>query len=69
MDSKKSKTLVINTLLLIFCVVVIALFCFGPTEEKEIVVFRKTSAVIAHYFQILIYHFYIPSNFELDIRL
>ena len=40
MDSKKSKTLVINTLLLIFCVVVIALFCFGPTEEKEIVVLQ-----------------------------
>ena len=38
-------------------------------KRKEIVVFRKISAVIAHYFQILIYHFYIPSNFELDIRL
>lgn len=36
MESKKSKTLILNTLLLIFCVGVIALFCFGPTKKTEV---------------------------------
>lgn len=34
MESKKSKTLILNTLLLVFCVVIIALFCFGPTTKE-----------------------------------
>lgn len=36
MESKKSKTLILNTLLLIFCVGVIALFCFGPTKKVKV---------------------------------
>ncbi len=31
--STKGKTLLLNTLLLVFCVVVIALFCFGPDAK------------------------------------
>ena len=37
MESKKSKTLILNTLLLLFCVVVITLFCFGPsTNDRKV---------------------------------
>lgn len=35
MESRKSKTLILNTLLLVFCVVIIALFCFGPTTKEN----------------------------------
>ena len=35
MNNKKNKTLMLNTLLLIFCVVVIALFCFGPSAKVD----------------------------------
>lgn len=43
MESKKSKTLMLNTLLLIFCVVVIALFCFGPNVDNKVQVLEKYS--------------------------
>lgn len=36
MESKKSKTLILNTLLLIFCVGVIALFCFMPSNKVDV---------------------------------
>lgn len=36
MNSKKKKTLILNTLLLIFCVVVIALFCMMPGRKVEV---------------------------------
>lgn len=34
MESKRTKTLILNTLMLIFCVVIIALFCMTPNRTK-----------------------------------
>ena len=34
-DSKKKKTLILNTLILLFCVVIIALFCFIPNNKVQ----------------------------------
>lgn len=36
MSNKKTKTLVLNTLLLVFCVVIIALFCLIPNKEPSL---------------------------------
>lgn len=46
MNNKKNKTLMLNTLLLVFCVVVIALFCFGPnTKVDKVEVLQKYNIV------------------------
>lgn len=36
MEDKKKKTLMLNTLLLVFCVVIIGLFCFEPKAKVEV---------------------------------
>lgn len=35
MDNKRNKILILNTLLFVFCVVIIALFCFIPISSNE----------------------------------
>lgn len=45
MEDKKKKTLMLNTLLLIFCVAIIALFSFGPNKENKVEVLKEYNIV------------------------